>query len=116
MWAWIWSWLLSFWKTAEEEIDPIGQEELELAEVLVDKNFEELPCHRMHVEYKAVFTQYSGFHVPMNFEGQKLVYEVLETRAHGSIYDASYKRQFLLNGKDSSKFLDALVTSDIESE
>ncbi|GBM22732.1 putative aminomethyltransferase, mitochondrial [Araneus ventricosus] len=69
----------------------------------------------MHLQDKAVFTQYSGFHVPMNYEEKKVADEVMETRAHGSIHDASYKRQFLLIGKDSSKFLDALVTSDIES-
>ncbi|GBM22737.1 Aminomethyltransferase, mitochondrial [Araneus ventricosus] len=119
--------LSSFWKGAEPQFRPIQfdrqqflhrqqlTEDYEWDCETLDESIQKLPCHELHEENKAVFTQYSGFHVPICYENQELRNEVLDTRACGSIYDASYKRQFLLIGKDSSKFLDALVTSDIES-
>ncbi|KAF8791203.1 Aminomethyltransferase like protein [Argiope bruennichi] len=117
IWSEFWRWLSSYWRSSElsyqAALDFERNFRHNLPRPVLDEAFRRLPSHTLHERELAIYTQFFGFHVPVNYELQTVEEEVRQSRESVTIYDASYKTQFYVWGADAPRFLDHMVTSDI---
>ncbi|GBM22740.1 Aminomethyltransferase, mitochondrial [Araneus ventricosus] len=83
-------------------------------EIVNDDGLQNLLLHKVHVENGAEFTSFRGFKMPWIYAGKSLRNEVFFTRKEASVFDASYRPQIYLSGKNISKIMEAMVTSDLQ--
>ena len=69
--------------------------------------------HYLHLELKAKMAPFAGFEMPIQYQGVKE--EVLAVRKSVGIFDVSHMGEFFVQGKDCYKYLDYLLTNDIQS-
>ncbi|GBN74822.1 hypothetical protein AVEN_245736-1 [Araneus ventricosus] len=83
-------------------------------EMVEDSGLQNLLLHKVHVENGAQFTSFRGFKMPWIYAGKPLANEVFFARKEASVFDASYRPQIYLSGKNISKIMEAMVTSDLQ--
>ena len=69
------------------------------------------PLYEEHSSLKGKIVNYAGWLLPVQYEG--LVPEHNAVRNAAGIFDVSHMGSIFINGKDSRKFLDYLMTNDI---
>lgn len=66
--------------------------------------------HDEHLKLGAKMVDFAGFHMPVQYKG--IIEEVLAVRNNVGMFDVSHMGEIFVNGKDSTKFVDFLITND----
>lgn len=66
--------------------------------------------HEEHLKLGAKMVEFAGFHMPVQYKGIKN--EVLAVRNNVGMFDVSHMGEIFVNGKDSTNFVDFLITND----
>ncbi len=70
------------------------------------------PLYTVHKELGAKLVPFAGWHMPIQYQG--IIQEHLCVRNGVGIFDVSHMGEIDIRGKESGKFLQKLVTNDIE--
>lgn len=57
---------------------------------------------------------YSGFQMPMQYEGLSISQSVRHTRENASLFDVSHMLQTFIHGADREAFIESLITADVQ--
>lgn len=71
------------------------------------------PLYDEHVKVGGKIVDYAGWALPVQYEGQGLVVEHEAVRNAAGMFDVSHMGEIKITGKESTKFLDYLLTNDI---
>ena len=71
------------------------------------------PLHDHHVALGAKMVNFGGFEMPVYYSG--IAEEHQAVRNHAGLFDVSHMGQVIIKGKNSQKYLQKMVTSDITS-
>ncbi len=69
------------------------------------------PLYEKHLAHKGTMVDYSGWLLPVQFEG--IIAEVRQTRQKAGIFDVSHMGEFMVEGSGAAEYLQKLVTNDI---
>ncbi len=69
------------------------------------------PFYERHLEHKGKMVDYSGWNLPVQFEG--IIAEVLQTRRQAALFDVSHMGEVLVKGKGALAFLQRVLTNNI---
>ncbi len=64
------------------------------------------PFYDLHKRSNAKFVNFSGFEMPLFYEGQGILEEALWTRSMVSLFDVSHMGRFIVKGPSAMEFLD----------
>jgi len=71
------------------------------------------PLYDEHLRLGGKIVDYAGWALPVQYEGQGLVVEHEAVRNTAGLFDVSHMGEIKVTGKESTKFLDFLLTNDI---
>lgn len=69
------------------------------------------PLHRIHIEAEAKMAPFSGWDMPVSYDGIKE--EHIAVRTHAGIFDVSHMGRIEVEGPGSLRFLQRLVSNDV---
>jgi aminomethyltransferase len=72
---------------------------------------EKTPFYERHLRHKGKMVDYSGWNLPVQFEG--IVAEVLKTRQQAGLFDVSHMGEVMVRGRDALTFLQRIATNDL---
>ncbi len=67
--------------------------------------------HNTHISLGARMVEFAGYEMPVQYEG--IIKEHEFVRKHAGIFDISHMGEFLIKGPDSIRFLQKLMTNDL---
>ena len=71
------------------------------------------PLYETHVKYNGKIVDFAGWELPIHYKGIKEEHEAV--REDAGIFDVSHMGEIFVEGKDSERFVDYLVTNDVTS-
>lgn len=69
------------------------------------------PLHPVYAKYGAKTIDFGGWDLPVQFSGIKEEHEAVRT--HAGVFDVSHMGEILVEGTDSTKYLDKMLTNNI---
>ncbi|MDI3311727.1 MAG: glycine cleavage system aminomethyltransferase GcvT, partial [Thermoanaerobacterium sp.] len=69
------------------------------------------PLYDMHKKYGAKMIDFAGFEMPVQYESILKEHEAV--RKNAGLFDVSHMGEIIVEGKDSEKFINYMVTNDI---
>ncbi|SHH38756.1 glycine cleavage system aminomethyltransferase GcvT [Thermosipho atlanticus] len=89
---------------AQELLNSLKKEEFEVKYTVL---------HDEHLKLGAKMVEFAGFHMPVQYKGIKE--EVLSVRNNVGMFDVSHMGEISIKGKDSTNFVNFLITNDFEN-
>lgn len=71
------------------------------------------PLYECHLEQKAVMADFAGFLLPLRFESELKEHESVRNAA--GMFDVSHMGEFLIKGKNAKKFLQYILSNNIDN-
>lgn len=74
--------------------------------------------YERHLKYKAKMVEFGGFLMPIEYnylQNNGLSFEHMEVRNNCGLFDVSHMGEIYVTGKDTMKFLDYMITSNIST-
>lgn len=69
------------------------------------------PLYEVHKEYYGKIIDFVGFELPIQYEGIIKEHEAVRTKA--GVFDVSHMGEILFTGKDAKRFINYLITNDV---
>ena len=75
-------------------------------------SFRKTPIYNQHVAMNAKLVPFSGWHMPVQYEGILAEHKVVRDVA--GIFDVSHMGRFQITGRDAIEFINYITVNDVE--